>query len=107
MKASKMSIIVVVVVLAVFGLLYFRSRRDNFLIVTPDTVSEQISSGTWNYAAMPFNNCLDANKVYCSGSLTRQPGGCMAMRYYPRCGTNCNFGCPPGCPNCKDGTCQN
>lgn len=57
-------------------------------------------------SAMPWNNCLDANKVYCSGALTRQPGGCMKMRYYPKCGSSCNGGCPSACNTCVAGSCQ-
>jgi hypothetical protein len=62
----------------------------------------------WRNSSQPWNNCLDANKVYCSGAYTRQPGGCMKMRYYPKCGLPCGVSnaCPEACGNCVHGSCQ-
>lgn len=61
----------------------------------------------WRDSSQPWNNCLDANKVYCSGSYTRQPGGCIKMRYYPRCGFPCSSSneCPEACSKCEHNRC--
>lgn len=101
------SILLIAGVVSLVVYLNRQNSKDNFTVVTPDYVLETVNSGGWNGSAMPWNNCLDANKVYCSQALTRQPGGCLKMRSYPVCGASCNMGCPSACPNCVHGTCQN
>jgi hypothetical protein len=74
-------------------------------VLSPTNQRENLQAN-WKYSSAPWNNCLDANRVYCSPSLTRQPGGCLKMRYYPRCGARCNSGCATACNNCVNGSCQ-
>jgi hypothetical protein len=114
-------IVVVLVITAaalvtVFAIKLGKDQKDGLQAVLSPTTQDNLSHHTpehrenlqanWKFSSAPWNNCLDANRVYCSPSLTRQPGGCLKMRYYPKCGASCNAGCPSACNNCVNGSCQ-
>lgn len=70
--------------------------RESLILENPNAV----------YNSMPWTNCMGENRKYCTSNLTRMPGGCMKMQYYPRCNMSCNAGCPGSCSRCVEGSCQ-
>ena len=99
-------VVAAVALVTVFAVNLGKKNNTTTAVLSPTTQEHLENTPNWKFSSTPWINCLDANKVYCSPSLTRQPGGCLKMRYYPRCGASCNAGCPAACNNCVHGSCQ-